>query len=160
MSRHRTPEKTLKSTLKNNVGSIIASVLLLVVVVGILGIRAFQSASNTGAASADPTKPTGTQVGGTQMTGNWTVAKGLPGNVTRMTFSSQKPTQGYASAFMNGQTQDIYETTDGGSNWQKISSVQAPVGDIISSESDQSTGYSPSLYQRASSRKLFNPSNL
>ncbi len=66
--------------------------------------------------------------------GKWTAAQGLPNTVTRYTFSAQTPAIGYASALVTKSTQAIYKTTDFGTTWQKISSIQTTIGDIISSD--------------------------
>ena len=63
-----------------------------------------------------------------------TVALGLPTNVTRLTFSAADSTRGYAAAFVNKQTQSIYETTDNGKSWHQSGTVQGPVGDILSTD--------------------------
>jgi hypothetical protein len=64
----------------------------------------------------------------------WTVAKGLPLQVTSLAFSSADANRGYAAAFVNKQTQTLYATSDGGTTWYQAGTVHGPVGDVLSTD--------------------------
>src|SRR5215831_11263943 len=58
-----------------------------------------------GGAGAEPTKPQGTKTDNSPTTEKWTVAKGLPSQVTRLAFSAADSSRGYAVAFVSKQSQ-------------------------------------------------------
>ncbi len=97
---------------------------ILIIAIAVLGIIFFTHASYNPAAQGQ-TSPT---------TESWTLAKGLPSQVTGLAFSAADPTRGYAAAFVNKQTQNIYTTTDYGATWRQAGTVQGPVGDILSTD--------------------------
>ena len=112
--------------------SFILGPFLLIVVLS-LGIFYFTWPSqNAGTQNTIPQKPSGTVTSNVPTTETWTIAKGLPTNITRLAFSASDPTRGYAAAFINKQTQIIYKTTDSGTNWQQSGTMQGPVGDYLS----------------------------
>lgn len=90
--------------------------------------------ATTAANDLPPPKPQGTQVRNPPTTESWTRANGLPYMVMRLAFSAADTTRGYATAFVTKQTQAIYSTTDSGTNWQQVSTVQAPIGDFLSTD--------------------------
>jgi hypothetical protein len=67
-------------------------------------------------------------------TEQWTRAKGLPAQTLGLAFSSTASNTGYAAAFVNKTTQDIYATTDTGGTWSHISTVTAPVADALTTD--------------------------
>jgi photosystem II stability/assembly factor-like uncharacterized protein len=62
------------------------------------------------------------------------VAKGLPTQVMRLAFSAADSSRGYASVFVDKQSQTIYTTTDRGASWSQAGSFSGPVGDFISTD--------------------------
>lgn len=116
-------------------GAAVGSVLVVALVV--LGIVAFSHRAQNTPASGQPSAPA--KPGGVQSTTSsggehWTLAKGLPTQVTAMAFSGANTASGYAVAFVNKQTQAIYSTTDHGTTWSQAGTVQAPVGDFLSAD--------------------------
>lgn len=87
-----------------------------------------------GANDPAPPKPQGTQISNPPTTESWALAKGLPSQVMRLAFSAADTTRGYAVAFVNKQTQTLYTSTDSGTTWQQVGTVQAPVGDFLSTD--------------------------
>ncbi|HEX6122354.1 MAG TPA: hypothetical protein VFY89_04305, partial [Ktedonobacterales bacterium] len=113
--------------------------LLVLIVAALLGtfflLRSSLNASHASVASDPaPTKPQGTQTTHPPTTESWTLANGLPSQVMRLTFSAADPTHGYAVAFVTKQTQALYTTADRGTSWQPAGTVQAPVGDFLSTD--------------------------
>jgi hypothetical protein len=90
--------------------------------------------SSPGGPGAEPTKPQGTITSNPPTTEQWTVAKGLPTKVMRLAFSAADANRGYASVFMNKQSQAVYTTSDQGATWQQAGSFSGPVGDYISTD--------------------------
>ncbi len=108
---------------------------LLVMAIVVLGIVVFtHSSHDTPAANQPPPKPSGSQTNNPATTETWTLANGLPTQVTGLAFSAADATSGYAVAFVNKQTQAIYATTDGGTTWRQAGTMQGPVGDIMSAD--------------------------
>jgi hypothetical protein len=110
---------------------------VLIVVAAFLII--FVLAQSAGTASpagpgAEPTKPQGTKTSNPPTTEQWTVAKGLPTKVMRLAFSAADASRGYASVFVNKQSQTIYTTADHGANWSQAGSFSGPVGDFLSTD--------------------------
>lgn len=114
-------KKTAVARLRSS-GAVLGSILI--IAVAALGIVYFTHASHNPSAQGQ-TAPT---------TESWTLAKGLPSQVMGMAFSAADPTRGYAAGFVNKQTQNIYTTTDSGATWRQAGTVQAPVGDILSTD--------------------------
>jgi hypothetical protein len=108
------------------------------VVLGIVFIFIAHSSSTSPTAStvgdAAPPKPQGTVTTNYPTSEVWTVAKGLPLQVTSLAFSTADAMRGYAAAFVNKQTQRLYSTSNGGSTWYQAGTVQGPVGDILSTD--------------------------
>lgn len=52
----------------------------------------------------------------------------------RLAFSDASTSHGYATVFLNKQTQAIYASTDSGTTWQQVGTVQSPVGDFLSAD--------------------------
>lgn len=114
-------------------GAAIGSVLVMAVVV--LGFVLFtHSSRNTPAAGQPPSKPGDVHTMNTATAENWTPAQGLPTQVMSMAFSNANPTRGYATAFINKQTQAIYATSDNGTTWSQVGTAQAYVGDFFSTD--------------------------
>lgn len=109
-----------------------------VIIVGLVYFSPFGHHVNQGAAGGVPPKPSGTQVSTTSLPEHWTQAQGLPKQILNLAFSTKAPGVGYAAAFVNKQTQAMYHTTDSGTTWQLVSTVQAPVADIVSSDPSDS----------------------
>lgn len=112
---------------------------VLVVVIAVLAFFVFAQSWHGGAANSSvgdsaPPKPQGTQISNPPTTESWTIANGLPAQVTRLAFSAADPTRGYAVAFVNKQMQALYTTADAGTTWQQSGTVQGPVGDILSTD--------------------------
>lgn len=110
---------------------------VLIVVAAFLIIFVLAQSAGTAAPTgpgAEPTKPQGTRTDKSPTTEKWTVAKGLPSQVTRLAFSAADSSRGYASVFLNKQSQTIYTTTDRGVSWQQAGSFSGPVGDYISTD--------------------------
>lgn len=108
-----------------------------VLVVAIVAFALFvftQPRHGAGANDSAPPKPQGTQISNPTTTESWTIANGLPSQVTRLAFSAADATRGYAVAFVNKQTQALYTTTDSGTSWQQSGTIQGPVGDILSTD--------------------------
>ena len=111
----------------------VGSVLVMAVVV--LGIVAFtRHTQNTPASGQPPAKPGGVQSTTSSTGEHWTLAKGLPSQVTALAFSDANPTTGYAVAFINKQTQAVYSTTDHGTSWSQAGTLQAPTGDFLATD--------------------------
>jgi len=62
------------------------------------------------------------------------VAKGLPSKVMRLAFSAADASRGYASVFLNKQSQAVYTTSDRGASWRQAGTFTGPVGDYISTD--------------------------
>lgn len=108
----------------------------LIVALAVLGFFAFTHSWQPAPAAGDsaPTKPQGTQTNNPPTTEHWTLANGLPSQVMRVAFSTADTTRGYAAVFVTKQTQALYTTTDNGTNWQQVGTVQGPVADILSTD--------------------------
>lgn len=133
------PTREPLSTQSRSIGIIFAPILIFALAV--LGVFIFtQTWHATGAKNAAgandpaPPKPQGTQISNPPTTESWTLAKGLPSQVMRLAFSAADTTRGYAVAFVNKQTQTLYTSTDSGTTWQQVGTVQAPVGDFLSTD--------------------------
>ena len=116
-------------------GAAVGSVLVMAVVV--VGIFAFTHHSQNTPASGQPpapTKPGGVQSTTSSSGEHWTLAQGLPSQVTALAFSGANTANGYAVAFVNKQTQAIYATTDHGTSWSQAGTVQSPTGDFLSAD--------------------------
>ncbi|HEX2347620.1 MAG TPA: hypothetical protein VHI51_04205 [Ktedonobacterales bacterium] len=101
----------------------------------VLGIVAFtRHTQNTPASGQPPAKPGGVQSTTSSTGEHWTLAKGLPSQVTALAFSDANPTTGYAVAFINKQTQAVYSTTDHGTSWSQAGTLQAPTGDFLATD--------------------------
>lgn len=85
-------------------------------------------------AGADPSKPQGNMTNNPPTSEQWTMAKGLPTNITRLAFSATDPARGYAVAFVNKQSQTVYATSDYGTSWQQAGTYSGPVGDLLSTD--------------------------
>jgi photosystem II stability/assembly factor-like uncharacterized protein len=108
---------------------------ILIFAIGILGLFVFRQAWRAApAGDTAPPKPQGTQISNPPTTESWTLAEGLPSQVMRLAFSEADATRGYASVFVNKQTQALYTTTDRGMSWHQAGTVQGPVGDIVSTD--------------------------
>lgn len=128
----RAKRKAVSARLRASVAAI-GSVLVMAVVV--LGIFVFTHLSrNTPAAGQPPNKPVGVRTTNSSTSETWTLAQGLPTQVMNMAFSNADPARGYATAFINKQTQAIYATSDNGTTWSKVGTAQAPVGDFFSTD--------------------------
>jgi hypothetical protein len=93
-----------------------------------------QSSAHPAANGAAPPKPRGNQTNNPHTTENWTVAQGLPSQVTRLAFSAADGDKGYAVAFVNKQSQAMYTTTDRGVTWRQAGTINGPVGDFLSTD--------------------------
>ena len=114
-------------------GAAVGSVLVIALVA--LGIIALtHNAQNTPASGQPPAKPGGVQSTTASGGEHWTLAKGLPAQVTALAFSGANPASGYAVAFVNKQTQAIYTTADHGTSWSQVGTVQSPVGDFLATD--------------------------
>jgi hypothetical protein len=126
-----------KATPARSHGSVLILAPVLIVVAAFLVVLFLVHAggnSATGANGPEPTKPQGTRTDNPPTTEKWTVAKGLPSNVTRLAFSAADATRGYAVAFVNKQSQAVYTTSDRGVNWQQAGTITSPVGDFMSTD--------------------------
>lgn len=85
-------------------------------------------------AGVGPSKPQGTVTNNFSTSEQWTKAKGLPTNITRLAFSATDPARGYAVAFVNKQTQTVYATSDYGTSWQQAGTYSGPIGDMLSTD--------------------------
>src|SRR5262249_43108298 len=99
----------------------------------------FLLAHGTGAPAASgnastPPKPQGTKAENPPTSEKWTVAKGLPTQVTRLAFSAADSSRGYAVAFVNKQSQTVYTTADRGASWRQAGTFSGPVGDFLSTD--------------------------
>ena len=115
--------------------SVVPIVAAAAVVLGIVFIFITHSSpTSSTVGNAAPPKPHGTVTTNYPTSEIWTVAKGLPLQVTSLAFSAADATRGYAAAFVNKQTQTLYTTSDGGTTWYQAGTVQGPVGDIVSTD--------------------------
>lgn len=132
----RSKARTKRNALSARIRSLGASVgPLLAMAIVVLGIIVFtHSSHDTPAANQPPPKPSGTQTNNSATTETWTLANGLPTQVTSLAFSAADATRGYAVAFVNKQTQAVYATSDGGTTWRQAGTMQGPVGDIMSAD--------------------------
>ena len=62
------------------------------------------------------------------------MAKGLQTKVMRLAFSAADSCRGYASVYLNKQSQAVYTTSDHGANWSQAGTFNGPVGDYISTD--------------------------
>src|SRR4051795_11231515 len=110
--------------------------VLIVVAAFLVVFLLAQSPGNSAPAAhgPEPTKPQDTRTDNSPTTETWTVAKGLPSHVTRLAFSAADASRGYASAFLNKQSQAVYTTSDYGVSWRQAGTFSGPVGDFISTD--------------------------
>ena len=108
--------------------------VLLVVAAFLVVFLLVHSSSSSAGPGGEPAKPQGTKTDNPPTSEKWTVAKGLPSHVTRLAFSAADSSRGYASVFVNKQSQAVYTTTDRGANWSQAGNFNGPVGDFISTD--------------------------
>jgi hypothetical protein len=110
--------------------------VLVVVAAFVIIFLLAQSSGNASPAGsgAEPTKPQGAKTDNAPTSEKWTLAQGLPTKVTRLAFSAADSSRGYASIFVNKQSQAIYTTSDRGASWSQAGSFNGPVGDFISTD--------------------------
>jgi hypothetical protein len=115
--------------------SILTLIPVVIVVAAFLVVFVLaQSSAHPAANGAAPPKPRGNQTNNPHTTENWTVAQGLPPQVTRLAFSAADGDKGYAVAFVNKQSQAMYTTTDRGVTWRQVGTINGPVGDFLSTD--------------------------
>jgi hypothetical protein len=113
----------------------LAPVLIVVAAFLVVFILAHGSGSpSTSGNASTPPKPQGAKTDNPPTTEKWTVAKGLPTNVTRLAFSAADPSRGFAVAFVNKQSQTVYTTADCGVSWRQAGTINGPVGDFIATD--------------------------
>src|SRR5258705_6111127 len=100
-----------KATPARSHGSVLILAPILIVVAAFLVVLFLVHAagnSATGAYRPEPTKPQGTRTDNPPTTEKWTLAKGLPSNVTRLAFSAVDASRRYAVAFVSYPSQAVY----------------------------------------------------
>lgn len=108
---------------------------ILIVVAAFLIVFFFaQASAHQTANGSPPPKPHENQTDNAPTSEKWTVAKGLPSQVTRLAFSAADASRGYAVAFVNKQSQTVYTTADRGVSWRQAGTLIGPVGDYISTD--------------------------
>jgi hypothetical protein len=108
--------------------------ILIVVAAFLIVFFLAQASIQPSAADSPPSKPHENQTDNSPTTEKWTVAKGLPSQVTRLAFSVADASRGYAVAFVNKQSQTVYTTSDRGVSWRQAGTFNGPVGDYISTD--------------------------